>query len=46
MVKNTFFTVHKLTIGVGFSTRFGIGFCIDQWSVNIDLGPFWLFIEW
>jgi hypothetical protein len=46
MVRNTFFQVGKVTLGVGVSMRFGLGFCVDKWSVNLDLGPFWLFIEW
>jgi hypothetical protein len=46
MVKNTFWKVGKITLGCGFSMRFGLGICIDRWSFNIDFGPFWLFIEW
>lgn len=46
MVKNTFWTVKKVTIGVGIGRRFGFGIMLDAWSFNIDFGPFWLFIEW
>lgn len=43
---NTFVRLRKLTVGVGISKRFGIGFCIDKWSVSVDFGPAWVYIEW
>lgn len=43
---STFKHIGKVTIGGGISKRFGLGFCVDKWSFTIDVGPFWLFIEW
>lgn len=25
---------------------FGIGFRVDKYSLSIDLGPFWIGVEW
>lgn len=31
---------------IGYSlSRLAIGISIDRWGMNIDLGPFWLSIE-
>ena len=39
--------VSKLWLQFGYSfARFAIGFSIDRWSANIDLGPFWISIEY
>jgi hypothetical protein len=36
----------KVWIHAGYSLRrFAIGFSIDRWSFNVDLGPFWFSIE-
>ena len=33
-------------IAVGFNfKRLALGFCIDRYSINLDLGPFWLSFE-
>lgn len=34
------------TIGGGITKRFALGFSLDLWSFNIDLGPLWFYIEW
>lgn len=37
----------RFTIVTGYSfTRFGFGFCISRWSVDLDLGFVWLGVEW
>lgn len=37
----------RFTIVAGYSfTRFGFGFCIGRWSADLDLGFFWLGVEW
>ena len=39
--------VSKLWLHFGYSfSRFAVGFSIDRWSANIDLGPFWFSIEY
>ena len=39
--------VGKVSLYVGFRWYgFGIGFHIDRWSANIDLGFLWLGVEW
>jgi len=38
--------IGKISIGGGVSKRFGIGICIDKWSISIDLGPAWVYVEW
>jgi hypothetical protein len=36
----------KIWIAVGYNfKRFAIGFGIDRYSINLDLGPFWLSFE-
>ena len=34
-----------LTLAVGMGRRFGLGFCIDRYSINIDFLCFWIAIE-
>jgi hypothetical protein len=41
-IRNSKFTI---LFGCRF-TAFGIGFHIDKWTMSIDLGPFWIGIEW
>jgi hypothetical protein len=33
---------------LSFGTRkgFGIGIIVDKWMLSIDIGPFWLGLEW
>jgi hypothetical protein len=39
--------VSKLWLHFGYSfARFAIGFSVDRWSASIDLGPFWISIEY
>jgi hypothetical protein len=26
--------------------RVALGFSIDKWGANLDLGPFWFGVEW
>lgn len=35
-----------VTIVGGISWRFALGFGIDRYSFNLDIGPLWLGIEW
>jgi hypothetical protein len=36
----------KLWLHCGYNLkRFAIGFSIDRWGLNIDLGPLWFSIE-
>lgn len=39
--------VGKVSFYVGF-TRYGLGlgFHVDRWSANVDLGPLWFGVEW
>lgn len=47
MGKSFFIRLHrKITINGGVAKRFGIGICIDKWGIDLDLGPFWLSLEW
>jgi len=39
-------TIWKVTLGVGISKRFGLGFCLDTWGASLDIGPVWFYIEW
>lgn len=37
----------RLWFHFGYSlTRFAVGFSIDRYSANFDLGPFWFSIEY
>jgi hypothetical protein len=37
----------RFTLVVGGSlTRFGFGFCISRWHADLDLGFFWIGVEW
>jgi hypothetical protein len=36
----------KLLMCVGIRKGFGLGFSIDKWMLNIDLGIFWMALEW
>jgi hypothetical protein len=36
----------KVWIGVGFNKRFGLGFSIDKYNLIIDIGPFWILLEY
>lgn len=38
--------IGKLYIIYGYNfKRFAVGISIDRWSINLDLGPFWLSFE-
>jgi len=37
---------NRLFMCVGIRKGFGLGFSIDKWMLNIDLGNFWLALEW
>ena len=30
----------------GMAKRFGLGIYLDKWSFGIDVGPFWVSVEW
>jgi hypothetical protein len=34
------------TLVWGIGKRFAIGFSLERYAVNIDLGPFWIGVEW
>lgn len=37
----------KWWIHAGYNwKRVALGFSIDKWGINLDLGPFWFGIEW
>jgi hypothetical protein len=37
----------SIFILVGYRwNRFGLGFCISKWGIDIDLSVVWLTIEW
>lgn len=36
----------KVAIAYGVSFRFGLGFEIDKYGFHVNLGPFWLALEW
>lgn len=41
------FKVFKTWIHIGWNLkRLAVGFSIDRFSFNLDLGPFWFGIEW
>jgi hypothetical protein len=44
----TKFDVGNRTIFILLSSgrRFALGFCISPYGFDLDLGPFWLTIEW
>lgn len=46
MVKSNFWKIGNVTVGAGFSFRLGIGICIERYGLSLDVGPFWVFIEW
>lgn len=41
---HTKFAMFYLAFGYNLK-RFAIGFCIDRYSVSLDIGPFWFSIE-
>jgi hypothetical protein len=37
----------RFTLVIGFSIkRFGLGFSVNQWGADLDLGFFWIGVEW
>jgi hypothetical protein len=32
-------------VGINWK-RVALGFSIDRWALSIDIGPFWLSLEW
>jgi hypothetical protein len=39
---------NKVSIHFGYTQfkSFGIGIHVDRWSIGVDLGPFWIGVEW
>lgn len=35
----------KAWISFGVSKQVALGFCINKYFINLDIGPFWLTIE-
>lgn len=35
-----------LSIAGGIAFHFGLGFNISRWAFSIDIGPFWVALEW
>jgi hypothetical protein len=46
MTSKSFHIEHKLTFVIGINFRFGLGFCVDKYSLAIDLGPCYFAVEW
>ena len=50
MVKTITFTIKNnkrhIFFVAGISKRFGVGVYLDKWSFGIDIGPFWVSLEW
>jgi hypothetical protein len=37
---------NRLFMCIGIRKGFGLGFTVDKWMLNIDLGPLWIAFEW
>jgi hypothetical protein len=50
MVEKHFYITYRsrllLIVGLFIGKYFGLGFSIDRFSANIEIGPFWFYIEW
>lgn len=47
MRKSFFYRLgNRITIHGGMSERFGIGICIHKYGIDLDIGPFWILLEW
>lgn len=41
------YTNNKVSIYIGWNwKRVALGFSIDKWGINLDLGPVWVGVEW
>ena len=46
MIKYTEVGNGKMWLFFGFTKQIALGFNINTYSVNVDLGPFYLGVEW